>query len=258
MKKVLIVGATHGHEVLGVEVINDIKKDNNVIGVDFIIGNPEAYKKRVAYLESDLNRVFPGNSNGDYEEKRAYEISKKIKNYDIVIDIHSTDTNVYDEDSMLIVTKLNAETEECVCAINPPKVVLMDYMNEHALISKAKVGLAFEYGSNHDFVTKKAVFDGIYALLSFSGNLKKEILPQKKTEIKEVYRVYDIYSKKEGLDFNLDEKIKNFVEIIKGQKLGEYSDGHTVDSDDNFYPILFGENRYKKIIGFKSKQIKKN
>jgi succinylglutamate desuccinylase len=107
MKKILIIGATHGHEYLGVDIQEKLKKLN--LKLVFLIGNPEAYEKRVAFIDSDLNRIFPGKVDGNLEEKIAFELNQKIKEYDLVIDIHSTNTIKNKKDATLIITKITPE-----------------------------------------------------------------------------------------------------------------------------------------------------
>jgi succinylglutamate desuccinylase len=107
MTRVLIIGSTHSHEKIGLRVIESLRNlglDPSLL--DFEEGNPEAEKRSVRLIESDLNRVFPGKKHGTYEEKRAFELVKKIRSSDIVIDIHSTNTYDLGPLSSVIVTKL--------------------------------------------------------------------------------------------------------------------------------------------------------
>ena len=78
--KILIVAATHGHEKIGLRVFAELEKLSlNSQNVELLIGNPVAEEKNVPFIESDLNRIFPGNEQGTLEEKRAFELSKKLK-----------------------------------------------------------------------------------------------------------------------------------------------------------------------------------
>ncbi|WP_161597548.1 succinylglutamate desuccinylase/aspartoacylase domain-containing protein [Fluviispira multicolorata] len=60
--------------------------------VSFLLGNIEAAKKGVRYLESDLNRCFGNNYVGKetQERKRALEIMPILKTADVFIDFHQT------------------------------------------------------------------------------------------------------------------------------------------------------------------------
>ena len=92
-KKILFIAAVHGDEKIGVEAINKIQKTKLSEKFDSLIANQKALAQNKRFIDSDLNRIFPGNVNGNYEEKRAKEITKIAKNYDFVIDLHGTISN---------------------------------------------------------------------------------------------------------------------------------------------------------------------
>src|SRR3989344_3478812 len=77
-----------------------------------------------------------------------------IKSADIVIDIHSTTSELRDA---LIVTKLNNKIKEYVYIISPKYLLVMNATKKTVLISHAKIGLAFEYGKDND--PKGAILD---------------------------------------------------------------------------------------------------
>lgn len=256
-KKIVIVGSTHGHERLGLFVIEklktlNIKSDN----VEFVIGNPVASKKNIPFVENDLNRVFPGKERGTYEEMRAFELSKKIVAADIVIDIHSTKTTDLGDQSMVIVTKYDTATKELLEVFKPPKVLHMKYKSDNALISQAKVGIAFEYGKDDSEPVLMAVLYDITQILLHYNIV--EINPfQNPREIKstETYEVFDVY-KKEFIDgYILDKDVLNFVLVKKDSIVCLTDEGEEVRAEEDFYPILFGNNRYTDILGFRARKI---
>jgi len=120
-----------------------------------------------------LNRVFPGKEYGTYEEMRAYELSPKIKEADLVIDIHSTNTTDLSDKSVLIVTSYNQATKDIIDVIRPPKVLYMKYKGSNALISQAKVGIAFEYGKDSSAEVLNAILYDIAEVLIYYGLVKK-------------------------------------------------------------------------------------
>ena len=102
-KKILIVYQTHGNEPIGKDVSllfqkNFLELSSNC---DFIIGNPEAAKLNVRFIDCDINRIAPGNSASElYEMRRAAELAIIMSSYTYVIDIHETKSG---DDIMLIV-----------------------------------------------------------------------------------------------------------------------------------------------------------
>lgn len=88
MFKFLIIGGLHGNEPLGIEVCKKLKK-MKIPNVDILYGNGKAIRANKRFIERDLNRVFPGNTES-YEGRRAKQIMLTCKKYDFVIDFHNT------------------------------------------------------------------------------------------------------------------------------------------------------------------------
>jgi len=87
--KYLAIGGLHGNEPLGIELVPKIQ----ALQVDWLkaeFGNPQAIKQNVRFVEEDLNRVFPGNANGNHEQKRAAKLTKISQSFDFVLDFHNT------------------------------------------------------------------------------------------------------------------------------------------------------------------------
>ena len=257
MKKILIVGSTHGHEKIGQYVHEELKKilpENS--GVEMIIGNPRASDLNVAFIESDLNRVFPGKELGTYEEMRAFELSPKIKSADVVIDIHSTNTTDYSKDSMLILSKLDEDTKKLVDIINPPKVLIMTYKNDSFSISQAKIGLGFEYGIDSSKKVLEAIlYDIANVLIHFKIIDKNPYKNIKENIATETFEVYDICERNFTGSFKLTPEVNNFKLVKEGQVIAIIETGEKIQSTDDFYPIMFGENRYTNMFGFKARKI---
>lgn len=255
--KILVVGSTHGHERIGLKVIDELKKLN--IGrefLDFEIGNPKASELNIPFVESDLNRIFPGKEDGTYEEIRAYELLPKIKAADLVIDIHSTNTTNLSDKSMLIVTKYDDATKDIIDTIKPPKVLYMKYKGDRALISNANIGIAFEYGKDtSEEVLDATLYDIVEVLRHYKLILVNPYTTKKTNLDTEVFEVYDVFKKDFEGSYVLSKDVQNFKIINKGTLVCTLSDGKEVLADENFIPILFGENRYTEILGFKARRV---
>jgi len=97
--RIAIFGGTHGNEPVGVEVIKalrHLKPKTEFHTYETFIGNPEALKRKVRYIDSDLNRAFGKNGSPKGAElKRSLELEQKIRgNFDLIIDLHTTTTNM--------------------------------------------------------------------------------------------------------------------------------------------------------------------
>ena len=106
VKKMLVVGGTHGNELTGVYLVKQWQQQPEAIQrvglkVETLLANPSAIMHNKRYLEKDLNRCF---SQSDLEnsacklleELRAKEIAQWIqeKSIDFILDLHTTTSNM--------------------------------------------------------------------------------------------------------------------------------------------------------------------
>lgn len=243
--KILLNAATHGDEKIGQRVIAQIKKLKLLKGeVIYTIANPAARKISKRFIDQDLNRSFPGKSNGNYEEKRAHELSPLIKSADVVFDIHSTTSSLK---NAIIVTKLTPQTKKLISVIGPKYVLIMKVTKNNALISQAKVGIAFEYGKDTSVIAIKKTVEGIKQILIYLNMIKGR--PQKNSNRPLYFEINKIVNKPES--FSLLKNIQNYKLVKKGQAYAQSTKtDKTLTADEDFYPILFGEKKYKDYFGF--------
>ena len=247
--KVILNILTHGDERAGVVIAKEIKKLKLLKGQVLIhIANKLAYKKRKRFIDQDLNRSFPGKLKGNHEERLAAKILPLVKSADIVIDIHTTRSELRDA---LIVTKLSKKTKQYINVIRPKYLLQMNATKNNALISNARVGVAFEYGKDKDKRTIRNTVIGIKRLLSHLGMIRGKLTKSKnKTKWFVVYRSVP-KPKKARLLANT----KNYKLVKKGMPYAVRGDKKILAKTD-FYPILFGKNSYKEIFGFAARLLK--
>jgi hypothetical protein len=122
--RILIIGAQHGDERLGPQLYRFLKKDpRRYASVDYLCGNPKAYRQGVRFIESDLNRSFVPNPK-TYEQKRAQKILTIIAagKYDYVLDIHTAREEV---GRLFIATRLDDTMERIIAASRIERVAIM-------------------------------------------------------------------------------------------------------------------------------------
>lgn len=246
---ILINIGTHGDETIGFSVVKKLRKIILKRGVlDINIANEKAVKLKKRYIDQDLNRSFPGKLSGNHEERLARKILPKIQSADIVLDVHSTTSALRDA---VIVTKLNKKTKEYIRAIAPRYLLYMSVTKNNALMSAAKIGIAFEYGPDKDTKTILKTARSIFRLLSF---LKMTEIEYKVSGNKTLFfDVYSTISKPKGA--RLLKSVKNYKQIKTGQVYAKTKEGNNIEASKDFYPILFGEKNYKDIFGFAGKRI---
>ncbi len=250
MVKILLNILTHGDELAGVKVADIIRARYPEIighGLDIQIANERAFRSKKRYIDKDLNRVFPGNPAGCYEEIRANELKPIISSYDLVIDIHSTESGSSD---IVIVTKFDLNTKEILRALSSKYVLFMNIQPDRSLISCARVGLAFEMGSDKDESTVTNTIKGIELLLS-----QNDLIGHKESFGFET-KYFDVFGQV-GKPFGsrLESDIKNFVPIPKGQMFARTADGSPIFAEFDFYPVIFGSDNYETIFGFAARPL---
>ncbi len=109
IKRVVIVGGTHGNELTGIYLVKKFERSPNLIQRPSfesltLLANPKAYAIGKRYVDTDLNRCFLRqdleNLNlSSYEAQRAKEIYQKFGSggshqADLVVDLHSSTSNM--------------------------------------------------------------------------------------------------------------------------------------------------------------------
>ncbi len=109
IRRVAIVGGTHGNELTGVYLVKKFEQFPELIARSSfetiaLLANPKAIAANRRYLDRDLNRCFANEDLSNpaltgYEDRRAKEIaaqlgSKDCPNVDAIIDLHSTTSNM--------------------------------------------------------------------------------------------------------------------------------------------------------------------
>ncbi len=246
--KIILNILTHGDELIGLRVaeeLNSLNINKDILTIQ--IANKKAFERKERFIDQDLNRSFPGKKNGNYEERTAYKLLPSIKKADIVIDIHSTVSDLKDA---IIITKTDRKTLNCINAICPKYVLVMSATKKTALISHAKIGIAFEYGKDKDLKTLKKIVSDIKRLFSYLNLIDKKYVRKKRAT--KYFNVISQVEKPKG--YKLLKKVKNYKVIKKGEAFAKKRKSSLV-AEENFYPILFGEKCYEKYFGFKAKRI---
>ncbi|GEM_PF-1011898 len=249
--RVLLNVCTHGTEKVGLKVAKYFKSFRPIRGTFIInIANEKALSKNKRFIKEDLNRVFPGKKDGNHEENLAYQITPFVRAFDLVIDVHSTETGMA---SSLIVTKFKTSMKLLIQTIGPKRLIHMKATKSNALISKARVGIGFEYGKDKSSKTYKETVLGIKRTLAYYRMTPSR--GKMSTRHVEFYEVNKSISKPEG--FVVKKGIKNFLILKKGAVIGyNPKTKEKILAKESFYPFLFGKNRYKTIFGFSGQKIK--
>jgi len=236
MEKIAIVVCLHGDESYGLEVIKKLPDS-----LPSFIANKKALKEKKRFIDSDLNRSFPGSLKGDYEEKLSFDLIKKLKRFDKVIDLHSTSGRC---PLFGIITKPNNEKINIAKKLGLNRVVLMpeNFGSGKSLIDHVNCGISLEIGPHK---RKKNVSEVLEKINNFLKN-------------KDLKNGYDIKFF-EVIDIIKQEyekiTVENFRPVKKGDVLTENRNDRKQIAEYDFVPILVGEKSYPGILCLASKKI---
>jgi aspartoacylase len=229
MKKILIVGSQHGNELLGEKLYAYVIKQppDAALEVHYALANPEARKRNVRFIESDMNRSYARHDT--YEAERAKRLQQFILdgNYDVVIDAHTTTVT---QAPCLIVPGIREDNKVYLRATHIKHIVVM----KHEFLGQSLIGnvpRAVSVEVSNDGLNEK-LFNELYEdLLRFAND-------QGMHPHKNVFVIEGLIEKG-SLSDNQIARLRNFEK-----------------SEAGFYPVLVGENSYKKhtnYLGFLAK-----
>ncbi|HHP0479131.1 TPA: aspartoacylase [Vibrio campbellii] len=110
LNRVLLVAGTHGNELSGIYLQKLIKDrlydaERSTFSTHCVLGNPEAVKQNVRYVETDLNREFAlanssASSHGEGGSLQETELAKQFtqthaaEEKQLIVDLHNTTSNM--------------------------------------------------------------------------------------------------------------------------------------------------------------------
>lgn len=189
----LLMAGVHGDEVNGVSIVREIikrKYHKPEIGTIICIPvlNVFGYlnQERVFPDGRDLNRVFPGASNGSLASQFAYMFRKEILPLvDYILDFHTGGASL--DNVPQIRCAFSDEKSLALAKIfNPPFIVNSGYVKNSVRETASKMGktiLLFEGGESKN-IDKKVVIAGVsgaYNVIKHLGMLKGELTSKNET-----------------------------------------------------------------------------
>ena len=273
IKKIAIVGGTHGNELTGINLVKYWQKQNEEIRfssfeTQLLLANKNAIHKCTRYTETDLNRCFRTSDlqNPDlqlYEQKRAKEINEELgekgseKAPDLILDVHNSTANM---GVSIIFSRLDEYMRTILAKLQHMPNVYLYYMPEQQesspyLPSISPRDICVEAGAQAHgtldaglyFQTKEVVLQILKDTEAFNQNK----LPAN-SEPLTVYRQYknlDFPRNDEGEVCGMihpDRQFMDYKEIQKGEPLFITFEGDTIfyEEDQKVCPVFINENAY--------------
>lgn len=192
IENIVFVAGIHGDEQMPIKALKDS-------GIQFILGNPRAYQRKVRFIDKDLNASFFVEENS-YESGQAQKLMKEIKEDNLVVDFHTTS------------------------AVTPPFAIVVD----EGMISLAeRTGLEFIVFMKHNI--KKG-----YSLINYRSGISVEtgghnskesyrttieVVKNIKNNKKYPTKIYEVYGKitNQGKYKNFQKHSEGFIPVLAGE-----------------------------------------
>lgn len=230
---VVIMGATHGNEIIGAKIIEQLKKTlpkEEVLGeIYLIIGNPKALLKNVRFIDFDLNRLFGDDSKKlsttlSSEGKRVLELAPILAKADYLLDIHSTIKKsvpfIYMKNSSKHITIAKIfNTEFVVSSLTSCNAKSLHSSADNFVDSSGGIGITYETGWHKDEAGFSDVLTKVKQFLNFVGSAFHSLPEVPRVKLSKHILIYkEILSQEKQFTFQQD--YKNFDFLEKGAELG--------------------------------------
>ena len=273
ISSVAIVGGTHGNELTGIHLVNNLANNNyslpDSLDYRFLIANPDAVATNTRFIDVDLNRQF-ALDNLTYQEHSLYElnlaqiINRKIgpkgnPHTDLVIDIHNTTSNMGPTLIVLESSDFYRNMSGYLKQQMPSCNILVEdevsYLEHPYLCTCGKYGVMLELGAQPQGVSRADVYDQSVEMLQHILKFVELHNQQETPEFKgfEAYRLLDVVqfplSKEEKLLGLIHPALQDqdFKPLKPGQPMFSLFDGSTVEyeGEGTVYPHFINEAAYK-------------
>ncbi len=240
--RLAVIGAMHGNERTGVEIVQRIKSKfsgkalNCLNGQVFLmIGNPHAYAQATRFVEEDLNRLFSEKeeraicgkksaTSVTLERKRAKELMDVLRGVDVLIDIHAT---IRPSVPFVYCEATPKHLEIATCFDVPYIVSPEPDFRPPDLFSSADnfvdrhggIGLTYESGWHKNPKNTDLIFAELMNVLECVGNLprSREMFGKKSQKVPRQLRMYrDIFPQTDHFSF-VDAEMANFHFVKKDE-----------------------------------------
>ncbi|WP_435154544.1 succinylglutamate desuccinylase [Haladaptatus sp. DFWS20] len=252
--EVAVVAGIHGDEPCGPRAVERLLGEDPYVErpVKCIIVNEPALERGVRYINEDLNRVFPGDPDGEtYERRLAHELLGELRDC-TVLSLHSTQSYAR---PFALVDRVNAVARSICPYLPVSELVETDRFTKGKLISHPHT-LEVECGLQGTDQAAENAYDLIRGFLAGTGALS---LPEGENPVEagerdevSVYRMDQPVLKNGGVEFEV--LVENFAPVEQGNPFAT-SDGKQLVAEETFIPVLMSAYGYEDIFGYTAEHV---
>ncbi|MFB6174622.1 MAG: succinylglutamate desuccinylase/aspartoacylase family protein [Candidatus Nanohalobium sp.] len=236
--EIAVVAAVHGDEVCGSKAVERFLEGNFKLEkpVKFIVANEEAREQGERFIDTDLNRCFPGDpESNSHEERLAAKLMEELEGLKSLT-IHSM--TEFDEAFCLV----NTVDEDLVTAPGVDRAVDVAPLDKDS-VEKYLDAVSVEVGEVGTEEAEENAYEVLLNFLACFGAIDRE----KPVERPEIFEMY------EAVPGNYEFLAQNFEKVEKGEKYAENED-EELNAEEAFYPVLMSTDGYDEILGFRGRK----
>ena len=242
--EIAVVGGIHGDEPCGVRAVEHLLDERPAVDrpVKCIVANEEALEQGTRYVEADLNRVFPGDPDGDAHEVRlAVDLLAELQGC-TTLSMHSTQSYT---GTFAIVAKDELTLAQSICPyLTLDAVVDASAFIEGRLIEHVEDVIEVECGYQG---SEQATENAISLVEEFLAALGALPAGEPHTSEVPLYRLTHLIPK--GAAEAYDVPATNFERVAAGEPYATV-DGEELIAEQSFYPVLMSPYGYENEFGY--------
>lgn len=242
--EVAIVGGVHGDEPCGPAAIErtlaaDYTYERPVV---FVVANEPAIEAEVRYLDTDLNRSFPGDPDADSRETRlAAELADVVGDCE-TLSLHSTQSY---ERAFAIVKAVDDFARGVCPQLSVDAVVDAGAFDRGRLFTVAPRTIEVECGFQGSAQAADNATQLVFEFLAATGAIDAD--PGTTPTELPLYRLDRSISKDSAPEYEVP--ASNFERVEAGEAFAIAGD-EAVEAAEPFYPVLMSAYGYDELFGF--------
>lgn len=239
--EIAVVGGVHGDEPSGVSAVRTLAGEAGKLtrGVRFVLANPPAYTADQRFLDTDMNRAFPGDPDGNTREARLAAQLCEITADLPTLSLHST----HAQPEPIALAALDRDIAELAAQLPVQAVVDETTLIDGSYTDCSPV-VTVEVGIQQSQRAHETALTQARAFLTAAGAYDDSI-PDSEPEF---YRLDAEIEKPAAEEYEL--LAENFKQVSAGEEFAT-AGGDSLVASESFVPILASECGYDDVFGYR-------
>lgn len=243
--EIVVIAGVHGDELSSIRAVRRLRETDLDLqrGVAFVLANPAAIEAGERYLDSDLNRVFPGDPDGDREERIAARLYEFVEGR-TSLSLHGTEA---EPTPFALIHSAQEREFELASELPVPHIIDHWGVNEHT-ITTCGFTVEIELTSTDSEEATKAAEYQTRAFLQ-----RVDALPGEPPNADpDYFHMGEPVPKPDGESYELH--VENFERISEGAVYATV-DEEDLTADEPFWPIIMSAEGSEGIFGYQGHKI---